>query len=114
MNDRASSMLFCVPSPPSDPFPIAFRNLIHHQDAVKNIARYTKCPLLILSGGKDNLVPSSSNTEFLTRLAEHYSDFPERLQVKEDEDAGHQVTEFMKKEALDFFQNFLNGINPNL
>jgi len=61
--------------------------------------------ILILSGGKDTLVPWSVSKDFAEGL--YIGDGVKRVVVEED--AGHECTPVMIKEIVLFIQDWLNG-----
>lgn len=82
-------------------------DFIERYDPINHIDRFNAVPLLLLNGGKDDLVPVESATSLYDALKPVYKDAPEKLRLKVYPEIGHDYTPEMESEAINWFKENL-------
>ncbi len=82
-------------------------NFIEKYDPINHVDRFETVPLLLLNGGKDDLVPVECATSLYDALEPVYKDAPEKLRLKVYPELGHDYTPEMESEAIKWFKENL-------
>ncbi|HUT60547.1 MAG TPA: dienelactone hydrolase family protein [Phycisphaerae bacterium] len=98
------------PGPKQDEVKAAYservRRLVASIDPWPRADRFAPTPLLMANGRKDGYIDIESVRRFVEKLKTHYAATPDRFRFIE-EDAGHEETARMHREANDWLTRFL-------
>jgi len=82
-------------------------NFIEKYDPINHVDRFKPVPLLLLNGGKDDLVPLECATSLHDALQPVYKDAPGKLRLEVYPELGHDYTPEMESEAIKWFKDNL-------
>jgi dienelactone hydrolase len=80
---------------------------LENVDAQYVVALVAPRPLLLMAGGDDPFIPRVASQHTYAAAKEHYAAFPERVVLREVENAGHSFNQTMQAESLDWFIRWL-------
>ena len=89
-----------LPNPPLSSF---FLDFLKSKDPIHRISNLVQKDVLLLSGGRDELVPSECNADFVQKMVDAPRDTSSRFLEIVDPEAGHTVSPLMRQETKSWF-----------
>ena len=83
------------------------RTLLREYDAIHHLDGFAPVPLLLVHGGKDDIVPPRGQRELAEKLAPHYSGQPSRLRFSLYPDLAHETSPALLGEVHRWLREFL-------
>ncbi len=93
---------------PEEFFPPALAACVDRYDPINRPTTFANRPLLMLNGGEDTLVPLEANQHFEAAIRPSYRDAA-HLELAVYPGVGHEVTEQMEEDAVEWFVRFLTS-----